>query len=109
MTKIVMLLGKVPARYPSQDVQTGVWAEMARRKVQFHAKEKWDSIKLWGLMSWGDARPFLERGELITDMRKENKTIWVRPSKEAWETKIKPLIDDHGLDELTKLAGWRFP
>ena len=40
-----------------------IWAEMARRKVQFY-------------------------------------------NQEAWETKIKPLIDQHTLEELTNLAGW---
>lgn len=83
-----------------------VWAEMARRKVQFHKDEKWNEIKLWGLFSWGDISRFLKTGELITDMRKENRTLWVTPSKESWETKIKPLIEKHSLDELLTMAGW---
>lgn len=83
-----------------------VWAEMARRKVAFHPKEDWDKINLWGLFNWGEVKRFLISGELITSMKKENVTIWVTPSKEAWEKKIKPLIEKHTLDELTGLAGW---
>ena len=83
-----------------------IWAEMARRKVLFHADEDWNEIRLWGLFDWNDVSRQLERGELITDMKKENKTIWVWPSKEAWENKIQPLIEKHDLDSLTRLAGW---
>ena len=83
-----------------------LWAEMARRKVQFHPNEDWDKISLWGLFHWGEVRHYLESGELITTMKKENITIWVTPSKEAWEKKIKPLIDQYDLDTLTTMAGW---
>ena len=83
-----------------------IWAEMARRKVQFHRDEEWSQIRLWGLFRWGEVSGYLKRGELLTDMKKENRTIWVWPSQEAWETKIKPLIEKHTLDELTRLAGW---
>jgi len=85
---------------------TELWAEMARRKVQFHPDEEWDTIKLWGLFKWGEITRYLKSGELITDMVKENVTVWVRPSKEAWEKEIKPLIDKHDLDTLTTMAGW---
>lgn len=85
---------------------TELWAEMARRKVQFHPDEEWNTIKLWGLFKWGEITRYLESGELITDMVKENRTVWVRPSREAWENKIKPLIDQHDLDTLTTMAGW---
>ena len=81
-------------------------AEMARRKVRFHPNEQWDEIKLWGLFQWGTVSKWFETGELITTMRKENKTVWVTPSKELWETKIKPMIEKYSLDELTSLAGW---
>lgn len=83
-----------------------VWAEMARRKVRFHKNEKWSEITLWGLFLWGAVSHLLKKGLLITDMRKENRTIWVRPSREAWNKHIKPLIETHTLDELTRLAGW---
>jgi len=83
-----------------------VWAEMARRKVQFHNREKWDEIRLWGLFNWDSVRHLLDKGLLITHMTKENKTIWVRPSKEAWEQHIKPLIESHTLSELQAKAGW---
>lgn len=80
--------------------------EMARRKVRFHKNEKWNTIKLWGLFRWSDVSPALKSGILITDMTKDNVTIWVRPSKEFWEGEIKPLIKKYTLDELTKVAGW---
>lgn len=83
-----------------------IWAEMARRKIQFHKDEKWNEIKLWGLFLWSDVKRLLDRGLLITSMHKENHTIWVWPSAEAWNKNIKPLIDNHTLDELTELAGW---
>ncbi len=83
-----------------------IWAEMARRKVQFHPDEDWDKIKLWGLFDWKNISKLLKTGELITTMKKENQTIWVTPSKEAWEKYIKPLIDSKTIDELLKLAGW---
>jgi len=83
-----------------------IWAEMARRKVAFHPTEEWNTIKRWGLFDWGDVSPLLKTGELITHMKKENKTIWVWPSQAAWETHIRPLIEKHTLDELTRMAGW---
>ena len=85
---------------------TEVWAEMARRKIQFHLNEKWDEIRLWGLFTYNSIRRFLKNGSLLTDMKPENKTVWVRPSKKAWETKIKPLLEKYSLDQLTKMAGW---
>ena len=83
-----------------------VWAEMARRKVRFHPDENWDEINLWGLFDWGEVSKYLKTGELKTHMKKENKTIWVTPSKEVWENNIKPLIEKYTLDELTSMAGW---
>ena len=83
-----------------------IWAEMARRKVQFHPSEQWDEINLWGLFHWGKVRHLLEKGLLLTNMTKENRIIWVKPSREAWESKIKPLVDRYSLQELSRLAGW---
>ncbi len=85
-----------------------VWAEMARRKVRFHKTEKWNEIKLWGLFQWGAISHLLKTGDLITDMRKENRTVWVWPSPDAWRDKIKPLIEKKTLSQLTQLAGWKF-
>ena len=90
----------------SQMNRSDVWYEMARRKVQFHKKENWADIKLWGLFNWGNISHLLKTGELITDMKKENRTIWVRPSQDVWENKIEPLIKRHSLKKLTALAGW---
>lgn len=82
-----------------------IWAEMARRKNQFHANEQWDKITLWGLFSWGMVSHLVKSGELKTDMKKENKTIWVKPSPEAYEKNIKPLLT-YSNETLLKMAGW---
>lgn len=71
-----------------------VWKEMARRKRQFHANEEWHTIRLWGLFSWGEVSHLLNNGKLMTQMRKEQKIIWVWPSKEAYEKHIKPLLEE---------------
>lgn len=88
----------------SKDSQ--IWAEMARRKVRFHKKEKWDKITLWGLFDWGAVSHLLKSGELVTNMKKENKIIWVQPSRVAWLNHIKPLIEKYSLPTLTQRAGW---
>ena len=85
-----------------------VWAEMARRKVQFHNGENWDTIKLWGLFSWGAVCSLLKSGALLAPgYTKENKTVWCYPSPECWKNNIEPLIEKYSLDELTRLAGWK--
>ena len=86
--------------------ESEVYAEIARRKVQFHANEEWQSIWLWGLFQWGEVSHMIKSGKLITNMKKENKTIWVRPSQEIYEKHIKPLIENYTLDELIQMAGW---
>lgn len=82
-----------------------VWAEMARRKQQFHADKEWSSIKLWGLFQWGMVSKLIKSGDLITDMQKENKTVWVRPSPEAYRQYIEPLLS-YPIERLTTMAGW---
>lgn len=82
-----------------------IWAEMARRKKQFHASEDWRTLRLWGLFNWNDVKRQLDRGELLTDMRKENRTVWVWPSEQAYRARIEPLLAKP-LDELLSLAGW---
>lgn len=83
-----------------------IWAEMARRKVQFHPNENWQTLRLWGLFDWDDVSKLIESGELLTDMKKENKTIWVWPSDKAYRDNIEPLLNKYTLDELSVLAGW---
>jgi len=91
----------------SQMRDSEIWAEMARRKVQFHSGEEWNTIKLWGLFNWGAIKKQRDSGELLCPgYTAINKTVWCQPSKEVWETKIKPLIDKYTLEELTQLAGW---
>lgn len=83
-----------------------IWAEMARRKIQFHNDENWEEIQLWGLFKWGDVSKFIKNGELLTNYCRENRIVWVRPSKEAYENRIKPLLEQYSLDSLTQMAGW---
>ena len=84
-----------------------VWAEMARRKVQFFPDAEWDKITLWGLFEWGSVSRLIKNGELLTNMVKENKIVWVKPTEKTWLEEIKPLIEKHTLDELTDMAGWK--
>lgn len=84
-----------------------IWAEMARRKVRFYNNEQWDKINLWGLFCPSDILPQIKRKELIPYGEMPiRRTGWFKPSKEAWENEIKPMIDKHSLDELTSIAGW---
>lgn len=90
-----------------RDKEITIWSEMARRKLQFHESTEWNKITLWGLFSWGYVSFLIKNGLLITNMSKENKTIWVKPSKDAYERFIKPLLETFNLAELTYLAGWK--
>jgi len=66
--------------------------EFARRKVAFHNDKKWQNIKLWGLFDWSYVSRLLKSGELLTDMRKENKTIWAWPSEQFYKEYIQPQL-----------------
>ncbi len=81
--------------------------EFARRAVQFHSTEKLEDIKLWGLFSWGAISKYVKDGRVILNAgyRKENKTVWCRPSPEEIK-EIRLLIEKRSLVELTSLAGW---
>lgn len=83
-----------------------LWAEMARRLLQFHKGEDWRYIRLWGLFDWGDVSKYLNDGVLITHMKKENKTIWVWPTEDSYHKYIEPLIQKYTLEQLTSMAGW---
>lgn len=85
-----------------------IYAEMARRKVQFHKNEDWSTIKLWGLFSWGAVSRMINDGRLKTPSTytRENKTVWVYPTAEVYEKHIKPLIEKYTLEELTTMSGW---
>ena len=67
--------------------------EMARRKDQFYPDKPWNEIELWGLFLWHSVSDHLKSGILKTDMKKENRTIWVTPSEEFWLNEIKPEFD----------------
>jgi hypothetical protein len=85
-----------------------VRAEFARRAMQFHANEKLEDITLWGLFSWGAVSKYIKSGQIIANAgyTKENKTIWCKPSKTEIDTFIRPLLLNHSLEELRRLAGW---
>jgi hypothetical protein len=85
--------------------QNEVWADMARRKLTFHPDLDWRHIKLWGLFSWGAVSPLIKDGKLLTDMGRENKIVWVRPTEETYRKHIEPLLSKP-LHELEKLSGW---
>ena len=85
-----------------------VWAEMARRKLQYHADEPWDKIRLWGLFSRRPIRALLAKGLLKTDMDLSNPRVtplWVYPSETAYHEHIEPLLSK-SIDELSAMAGW---
>ena len=95
-----------------------ITAEMARRYLMFHRGEPWSAIKLFGLFAWGDVSPYLtcsrglksfRRGLLVTDMTRDNKTIWVRPTRYCWDKYISTLVKqykDGDMSELCIAAGW---
>ena len=82
-----------------------VWCEIARRYKAFHNGEDMNSLKLWGLFNWGFVSKMIEQGVLLTDYRKENKIIFVRPSVGAIERYIKPLLS-YSVADLERGAGW---
>lgn len=78
--------------------------EMARRKVQFHNTKQWDEIELWGLFKYNKTlQKMFDENKLINHLnyKPENIMYWVIPTKEYWETVIKPIIDTHTIEELT--------
>jgi len=83
------------AKKLSKNALNALWHEMARRKLAFHANEDWKEVILWGLFPWGVVSALLESGELLTTMCKENRTVWVYPSTEAYYEHIKPILDSH--------------
>lgn len=64
--------------------------EMVRRKIQFHPDKKWNEIVLWGLFRKSYIKKWLDTGLLIAHPYSNRGTIWVRPSKELWESEILP-------------------
>lgn len=70
-----------------------VTREMARRKKQFHPREDWRSIRLWGLFHKSDISRHLRNGWLTPISEYGFRCSgWYRPSKEYWESSIKPLL-----------------
>ena len=84
-----------------------IYAELARRYILFHADEDPHKIRLWGLAQWGHVSKYLKTGEMITGMKKENRTIWFRPRPDLIETHILPLVNNLSVEELRHLSGWR--
>lgn len=73
-----------------------IWLDMAQRKLRFHPNKEWNEIITWGLFYPSTIKRQLARGELFESYPKHipNKrcSVWVYPSQEAWEKKIKPII-----------------
>lgn len=77
--------------------------EFARRKVAFHRDENWEKINCFCLFSWGYVSRYLvgnpgkiknfKEGLITTNMRRENKYIWCKPTKEFYEKEIQPFVD----------------
>ena len=82
-----------------------IWADMARRRRQFHSDTEWQNIDLWGLFRWTSISYWIKSGKLLTNMRRENRTVWVKPSREAYHKFIEPLLDNYSLEDLTIMAG----
>lgn len=72
-----------------------VTIEMARRKVQFHLDEKWDSIRLWALFYKSNIRRHLKNGWLVPHNPPYGFRClgWYYPSDKYWESSIKPLVN----------------
>ena len=84
-----------------------VWAEMARRKVQFHNKEKWNEIRLWLLAKPREVKKFTQEGLLHAYGGETPKVLnWYQPSEEAWVKYIKPLVDNFSMGDLLILTTW---
>lgn len=84
-----------------------IWAEMARRKKQFHPKESWDTIILWTLHHPSEVKHLVRRGLLIPyDTETPRCWNWYYPSIEAWEKYIEPLMK-YSLNRLLILSGWK--
>lgn len=83
-------------------------AEFARRAVQFHVGENLEDITLWGLFTWGCVSKYIKDKRIIVNdgYTKENRVVWCKPSKDEIEKYIRPLINNHSLDALSRLAGW---
>lgn len=79
-----------------------VAVEMARRKVAFHNDEQWGEIRLWGLFRYSQIKKHLKAGKLIADggYAPRDVTYWVTPSKEYWETSIRPIVEKFTEKEL---------
>lgn len=83
-----------------------VYGEILRRYVSFHEGEDMHSLRQWGLFNWGEVSALIKSGHIITNMTKENKTIWCWPSKEVIDDIIKPAyeryLNDTGRHDNTK-------
>lgn len=91
--------------------QQKVWAEMARRKKQFHKDENWQDIKCWGLFYKSYISKQLKDGDLIPAFGDRlddihRRSAWFIPTKKAYNEKIVPLLK-YSIDELSSMAGWR--
>ena len=76
--------------------------EFTRQKLLFHKDEDWHDIQCFGLFSWSDVSKYLvgnpariksfKESLIETNMKKENRTIWCRPTEYFWKKYIMPLM-----------------
>jgi hypothetical protein len=72
--------------------------DLARRYVEFHDGQDWKTIKLWGLADWGQISKLLKNDDVVTDMTKDNKTLWYYPSESFYNNLVKYFIEEYRND-----------
>ncbi|MEN6293876.1 MAG: hypothetical protein ABFD07_17900 [Methanobacterium sp.] len=75
-----------------------IWAKLASRKFQFRPNDSWETIGMWGYFEKTDVKKLIDSGELMfTGFPKKYEDRHglqcVKPSKEAYEKYIIPLIE----------------
>jgi hypothetical protein len=86
-----------------------LFAELARRKLQFHPDQEYDQINLWCIGFPSAIRRYVDSGMLLLSTQNKlvpGRAFWFKPSKETWEIHVKPLTEKYTIDELTRMAGW---
>jgi hypothetical protein len=73
--------------------EVNVFAELLRRYICFHNGEDMHKIELWGLADYGVMNPLREKGYVLSDYKKENKTCWFKPTETIINEVIKPAYE----------------
>ena len=74
----------------------------AYRKIMFYTDIPWGQINFLGSFTYSNIRIALKKGWVFNKFsyKSKNKTYWVVPSKEFWETEVKPLVENRSAKEL---------